>query len=44
MNHLEDYGGVRFEMGYASAIATLLFIIMVASNKIIQKLLAKVGE
>ena len=44
MNHLEDYGNVRFEMGYASAIATLLFIIMVASNKIIQKLLSKVGE
>jgi multiple sugar transport system permease protein len=44
MNHLEDYGNVRFEMGYASAIATVLFVIMIGSNKIIQKILAKVGE
>lgn len=38
---LEDYGNIRFEMGYASAIATVLFVIMVACNRIIQKLLAK---
>ncbi len=43
-NHLEDYGGVRFEMGYASAIATVLFLIMIGSNKIIQKVISKVGE
>jgi multiple sugar transport system permease protein len=43
-NHLEDYGGVRFEMGYASAIATVLFLIMIGSNKLIQKVIAKVGE
>ncbi len=41
--HLQDYGGIRFEMGYASAIATLLFFIMIVSNKAIQKLLGKVG-
>lgn len=44
MNHLEDYGSVRFEMGYASAIATVLFVIMIVTNKVIQKLLSKVGE
>jgi len=44
VHHLEDYGGIRFEMGYASAIATILFFVMIASNRIIQKLLAKVGE
>ena len=44
MNHLTDYGTVRFDMGYACAIATVLFIIMVGLNKVIQKLLAKVGE
>lgn len=44
MNHLADYGGVRFEMGYACAIATLLFLLMISLNKIVQKLLAKVGE
>lgn len=44
INHLEDYGNIRFEMGYASTIATILFFIMILSNKIVQKLLSKVGE
>lgn len=44
MQHLEDYGTVRFEMGYASAIATVLFFIMLFLNKAIQKFLNKVGE
>ena len=39
-----DYGTIRFEMGYASAIATVLFLIMVGANKLTQKLLRKVGE
>lgn len=43
VHHLEDYGSTRMEMGYASAIATLLFIIMIGSNKIVQKLLKKLG-
>ncbi|KYG35345.1 ABC transporter permease [Alkalihalobacillus trypoxylicola] len=43
VSHLVDYGTIRFEMGYASAIATILFIIMVGCNIIIQKLLKKVG-
>lgn len=41
--HLQDYGTIRYEMGYAAAIATLLFIIMIACNKAIHKLLSKVG-
>lgn len=44
VTHLIDFGTIRFEMGYASAIATVLFIIMVSSNLIVQKLLRKVGE
>lgn len=44
MNHLEDYGGQRFEMGYACAIATVLFILMIATNKFVQSIIAKVGE
>lgn len=44
VHELQDYGNTRFDMGYASAIATVLFIIMVLLNKIIQKLLAKVGQ
>lgn len=44
VSHLVDYGNIRFEMGYASAIATLLFVVMIACNKLIQKLLGKVGR
>ena len=44
MNHLEDFGSVRFEMGYASAIATLLFIFMLMTNMLIKRVLSKVGE
>ena len=44
MNHLEDYGGQRFEMGYASAIAAVLFLLMVLSNMMVKRIIAKVGE
>ena len=44
MHHLGDYGGDRYEIGYASAIAVVLFVIMFASNIIIKKALSKVGE
>lgn len=44
MHHLEDYGGQRYEVGYASAIAVVLFAIMVGANLVIKKLLSKVGE
>lgn len=43
MNHLDDYGSIRFEMGYACAIASILFIVMVGVNKLAQNLIAKVG-
>ncbi|WP_454190700.1 carbohydrate ABC transporter permease [Paenibacillus sp. Marseille-Q7038] len=44
VTHLMDFGTIRFEMGFASAIATVLFMLMVGSNMIVQKLLRKVGE
>jgi len=44
MNHLNDYGGVRMEMGYACTIAAFLFIVMVSVNKFFQNLLSKVGQ
>jgi len=44
VTHLMDYGTIRFEMGYASAIATVLFGIMIGTNLLTQKLLRKVGE
>ena len=44
VHHMQDYGNTRFEMGYASSIAVILFIIMIAANEIVQKLLRKVGS
>jgi multiple sugar transport system permease protein len=44
VTHLIDFGTIRFEMGYASAIATVLFILMVGTNLIVQRLLRKVGQ
>lgn len=44
VSHLIDYGTVRFEMGYASAIATLLFMVMILCNKLVQSLLKKIGR
>ena len=44
IHHMEDYGNTRFEMGYASTIAVILFILMVTCNTIIQCILRKVGD
>ena len=43
-HHLNDYGGARYEIGYASAIATVLFIIMIGANAAVKKILSKVGQ
>ena len=43
MHHLNDYGGMRFEMGYSSAIAVILFVIMVGANSLVKRMLSKVG-
>jgi multiple sugar transport system permease protein len=44
VTHLIDFGSIRFEMGYASAIATFLFILMVSTNKLVQRILRGVGK
>lgn len=44
VHHLNDYGGSRFETGYASAIAVILFIVMVGANAIVKKVISKVGS
>lgn len=44
VTHLLDYGTVRFDMGYSSAIATVLFLLMIGTNKFVQKILRRVGE
>ena len=44
MHHLEDYGGSRYEIGYSSAIAVVLFLVMVGANMLVKKILSKVGS
>ncbi len=39
VTHIYDFGTVRYEMGYASAIATVLFVAMIITRNIIGKLL-----
>ena len=43
MHHLEDYGGQRYEIGYSSTIAVILFAIMMGANMLVKKILSKVG-
>ena len=44
MHHLEDYGGQRFEIGYSSTIAVILFLVMIGANALVKKILSKVGS
>ncbi len=44
MHHLEDYGGSRYEIGYSSTIAVVLFIVMVGANMVVKKVISKVGS
>ncbi len=44
MHHLEDYGGQRFETGYSSAIAVVLFAIMIGANMLVKNIISKVGQ
>lgn len=44
VNHLTDYTSVRFELGYASAIATILFLSAIGLNSLIRKLIRRVGS
>jgi len=43
-HHLEEYQGTRWEVGYASAISFILFLMMIGANMLITKLIAKVGQ
>ena len=44
VTHIIDYGTLRFEMGYASAMAGFLFIVMLLAQKGVTKLLRGVGH
>lgn len=44
VTHMSDMGSVRNEMGYACAIAVLLFLMMLLFNSLVQKVLKKYSE
>ncbi len=44
MHHLDDYGSMRFEVGYSSSIAVVLFAVMIGANMLVKKVLSKVGQ
>lgn len=39
--HMQDYGMLRYELGYASAISVLLFLAMILTNSLIKKILSR---
>ena len=44
MHHLQDYATIRYERGYASAIATVLFLMSLIMNKLAQKAIGRIGK
>lgn len=44
MHHLQDFAYIRYERGYACAIATILFLFSLAANKLSQKAINRVGK
>lgn len=38
VNHLEDYGFIRYEMGYAAAISVVLLLVVYVFSKVAWKL------
>jgi multiple sugar transport system permease protein len=44
VSYLTDVGSVKYEMGYASALSVMLFVMMFGTRSIIVKLLKKVGQ
>ena len=44
MHHLQDYATIRYERGYASAIATVLFLMSLLMNKLAQKAIGRIGK
>lgn len=42
--HVQDYSSLRYELGYACAIAVFLFVLMFVSNRVIGRVLRNVGN
>lgn len=43
VTHIMDYGNIRYEFGYACAMAVVLVSVMVCTNNVVSRLLNKVG-
>ncbi len=41
MTHIHDFGSVRYDMGYACAISTVLLVVMLLTNKVISAVLSE---
>lgn len=44
MHHLRDYGFIRFQRGYACAIAVILFLLCIIVNRLAQILVKRIGK
>ena len=44
VSHLQDVGAVRYEMGYASAISVVLFLMMALARLVVGKILNALGR
>ncbi len=42
--HMEDYANVRYELGMACAMATILFLLTVAANRLARKFIVRIGN
>lgn len=42
--HMEDYANVRYELGMACAMATVLFVVTVVANRLVSKFIARIGQ
>lgn len=44
INHIDDFGFIRFEMGYASTLSVVLLVLIYGTSKMCMKLFASKGE
>lgn len=44
IHHLQDYATVRYQRGYAAAIAVVLFLMGIIANRVVQKFIKRTGR
>jgi multiple sugar transport system permease protein len=44
LNHIDDYGFIRYEMGYAAAISVVLLVLMYAVNRLFTRMFSAKGD